>query len=44
MLHGPINANIEVLCHYCDGIAFNEHLLYSRDHIALQIILYYDEL
>ena len=27
-----------------DGSAFNEHLLYSKDHKALQIVLYFDEL
>ena len=28
---------------YCDGYAFSQHPLFSRDPQALQIILYYDE-
>ena len=32
------------LIDFCDGSAFNEHLLYSKDHKALQIVLYFDEL
>ena len=32
-----------MIADYCDGQAFQQHPLFSRDPCALQIILYYDE-
>lgn len=29
---------------YCDGKRYREHALFSTDHTALQLMLYYDEL
>ena len=34
----------DVLSDYCDGKCFREHPLFSVDPMALQLILYYDEL
>lgn len=33
-----------VLSDYCDGKCCREHPLFSTDPVALQLILYYDEL
>ena len=29
---------------FCDSVSYSEHPLFSRDHQALQIMLYYDDL
>lgn len=33
-----------ILSDYCDGKQYREHTLFSTDPVALQLILYYDEL
>ena len=33
-----------ILCDYCDGKRFHENGLFSTDLVALQLMLYYDEL
>lgn len=33
-----------ILGDYCDGKRYREHPLFSNDPVALQLILYYDEL
>lgn len=32
-----------ILSDYCDGKQYHEHALFSTDPVALQLILYYDE-
>jgi hypothetical protein len=32
-----------LLSDYCDGSLYNSHNLFSKDHTALQLIVYYDD-
>ena len=36
--------NDNLLSDYCDGTAYKEHPLFSREVQSLQLMLYYDEL
>ena len=33
----------DILSDYCDGKCYHEHELFAADPVALQLILYYDE-
>jgi len=39
----PHQRNDGLIVDYCDGYVFSCHPLFSRNHKAIQIILYYDE-
>ena len=42
-MHTHCQTSTNVLKDYCDGKCFHEHPLFSADPVALQLILYYDE-
>ena len=44
VMHTHRQTSTNVLSDYCDGKCFCEHPLFSVDPVALQLILYYDEL
>lgn len=40
----PHNSNNGLILDYCDAQLYNAHKLFSIDDIALQLILYFDEI
>ena len=43
-MHTHRQTSTKLLSDYCDGKFFDQHPLFSADPVALQLILYYDEL
>lgn len=43
-MHSHRQTSNNILNDYCDGKCFREHPLFSADPVALQLMLYYDEL
>ena len=43
VMHTHQQTSTNVLSDYCDGKCFREHPLFSDDPVALQLIIYYDE-